>query len=127
MLQARISQNTEAVKQMNVLSTFPIEIRVQSNRKMNKLLEDLFSNSSWFNRKVAAQRIGDMRKSDYLPELLDRVTTDPFWMVRCAIIQALEKIGDPRAIPALREVEKSDGFQTVRAYAATAIERLSSA
>ncbi|NIS79273.1 MAG: hypothetical protein GTO14_03425, partial [Anaerolineales bacterium] len=50
---------------------------------------------------------------------------DPFWMVRCAIIQALEMIGHPEAIPTLQEVVESDGFQIVRSYAAEAIERLS--
>jgi hypothetical protein len=50
---------------------------------------------------------------------------DPFWMVRYAIIQALEKIGDPRAIPTLQRVEKDDAFLTVRSNAAKAIETLS--
>jgi len=48
-------------------------------------------------------------------------------MVRCAIIQALEMIGDSAAIPTLREVEKRDCFQVVRSHAAKAIERLSPA
>ena len=65
-----------------------------------------------------------MRNPDALSGLLDVLPTDPFWMVRCAIIQALERIGDPRAIPTLREIEKSDGFQVVRSYDAKAIERL---
>jgi hypothetical protein len=46
-------------------------------------------------------------------------------MVRCAIIQALERIDDPRAIPILREVAKNDGFHVVREYAVKANERLS--
>jgi len=46
-------------------------------------------------------------------------------MVRCAIIQALEMIGDPGAIPTLREIANSDGFYVVRSHAAKAIERLS--
>jgi HEAT repeat protein len=46
-------------------------------------------------------------------------------MVRCTIIQALESIGDPRAIPTLREIAKRDGFQVVRSYAFRAIGRLS--
>jgi HEAT repeat protein len=46
-------------------------------------------------------------------------------MVRCSIIQALEKIGDPRAIPTLREVAVNDRFQVVRSYATKAIEKLS--
>jgi HEAT repeat protein len=48
-------------------------------------------------------------------------------MVRCAIVQALERIDDPEAITTLREVAKNDGFHIVREYAAMAIERLSTA
>ena len=46
-------------------------------------------------------------------------------MVRYDIIQALEMIGDPGAIPTLQMVAQSDGFQLVRSYAAKAVERLS--
>ena len=60
-----------------------------------------------------------------VPGLLDALLGDPFWMVRCAIIQALEMIGDPWAIPTLREVAENDGFQVVRSHAAKAVERLS--
>jgi HEAT repeat protein len=65
-----------------------------------------------------------MRNPEALPGLLDALPADPFWMVRCAIIQALEKIGDPMAIPTLQEVANSDGFQVVRSYAAKAVDRL---
>ena len=40
---------------------------------------------------------------------------------------ALEMIGDPGAIPALREVAEGDSFQVVRSHAAKAVERLSQA
>jgi HEAT repeat protein len=66
-----------------------------------------------------------MRSRATIQGLLDALPSDPFWMVRCAIIQALEKIGDPRAIPTLREITKSDGFQVVRSHAEKAIEGLS--
>jgi HEAT repeat protein len=46
-------------------------------------------------------------------------------MVRCAIIQAIEKIGDPAAIPTLKQVSVNDSFQVVRSHALKAIERLS--
>lgn len=42
-------------------------------------------------------------------------------MVRCAIIQALEMIDEPSAVPTLREVAESDGFQVVRSHAAKAV------
>jgi HEAT repeat protein len=60
-----------------------------------------------------------------LPGLLEALPADLFWMVHCAIIQSLVRIDDPRAIPTLREIETSDGFQVVRSHAAKAIERLS--
>ena len=66
-----------------------------------------------------------MRNKEALPWLLSALSTDPFWMVRYAIIQALIMIGDPGAIPALREAVKKDGYQAVRSYAAKAVHRLS--
>jgi hypothetical protein len=45
-------------------------------------------------------------------------------MVGCAMIQALERIGDPVAVPTLRKVARKDRFQIVRSYAAKAIDRL---
>ena len=50
---------------------------------------------------------------------------DDFWMVRCAIIQALEMIETIRAIKVLEKVADQDSYQVVRSYAAKAIERLS--
>jgi hypothetical protein len=47
---------------------------------------------------MAAQCLGQMRSTEALPGLLAALLTDPFWMLRCAIIQALEMIGDPEAI-----------------------------
>ncbi len=114
----------ELEKNMVAFTTFPVRIEVQPDRKLDKLLADLFSNSSWFDRKIAAQKLGYTRNPDALTGLLEALPSDPFWMVRCAIIQALEVISDARAIPTLREVEKHDSFQIVRSYAAKAIERI---
>ena len=74
---------------------------------------------------MAANKIGSMRNPEALPGLLAALATDNFWMVRCAIIQALEMIGDPGAIPTLQEAAISDSFQVVRSYAAKAVDRLS--
>jgi len=60
-----------------------------------------------------------------LPGLLAALPEDKFWMVRCSIIQALEMIGEPGAVPALCEVAEYDGFQVVRSHAAKAVQRLS--
>jgi len=50
---------------------------------------------------MAAKRLGYLRDPGALPALLQALLTDPFWMVRTSIIQALEMIGDPAAIPTL--------------------------
>ena len=125
MFQIMTNQNTELEKKVNEYKTFPIDIELQSNHKLDELFADLFSNSYWYERKIAAQEIGGMHNQDALPGLLDALTTDPFWMVRCAIIQALGLIGDSRAIPTLREIEKNDSFQAVRSYSAMISGRIS--
>jgi len=125
MYQTNIYQSPELVDQMNTYRTPPLVLVVQPDIKLYKLLADLSPDTPWGDRKIAAEKIGSMRCPEALPGLLDALPSDPFWMVRCAIIQALEMIGDPSAIPTLREIAKSDGFQVVRSYAAKAIERLS--
>jgi HEAT repeat protein len=126
MLTVNINQRPHVVIDvMNTFTTLPIPIDVQSDRKMVKLLADMSPETPWGDRQIAAKKLGRMRSPEALPGLLKALQTDPFWMVRCAIIQALEMIGDARAIPTLLQVARSDGFQVVRSYAAKAIERLS--
>ena len=98
---------------------------VQPDLVLCQLLADLSPAISWGDRKMAANKLGNMRCSEALPFLLNALSSDPFWMVRSAIIQALEKIGDPKAIPALRRTAQNDSFQFVRSHAAKAIQRLS--
>jgi len=124
MLTVNINQYPEA-DLMNAFTTLPLIVEVQPDRKLNNLLADLSPGTSWGDRQIAAQKIGCLRNPEALPALLEALPADPFWMVRCAIIQALERIGDPGAIPTLRETAKIDGFQIVRSHAAKAIERLS--
>ncbi|MEA3438823.1 MAG: HEAT repeat domain-containing protein [Chloroflexota bacterium] len=127
MLPENIYQRTEVADKMNIYTTWPwpLAVEVQPDRKLYKLLADLSPDTPWGDRQIAAKKIGYMRSPEALPGLLDALPDDPFWMVRCAIIQALEMIGDPGAIPTLREAAKNDGFQVVRSYAAKAVERLS--
>jgi HEAT repeat protein len=103
----------------------PREVATIPDPKVEKLLADLSPDRDWGRREIAAQKLGYMRSQEGVPGLLNALPSDPFWMVRCAIIQALEMIGDPKAIPTLQEVANKDGFQVVRSYAAKAIERLS--
>lgn len=125
MFPANLDQHPQVADLLNPFTTLPIAVEVQPDRKLDILLADLSPDTSWGDRKVAAEKLGYMRSPEALPGLLAALPGDPFWMVRCAIIQALERIGDPGAIPTLRELAKSDGFQVVRSYAAKAIERLS--
>lgn len=120
-----IYQQAEVEDEMTTIVGLPLPREFQIDRRIDTLLVDLSPDTPWADRKMAAQKLGSMRRRAAIPGLLNALPFDPFWMVRCAIIQALEKIGDPRAIPTLREVAKSDGFQVVRSYAAEAIERLS--
>lgn len=120
-----LDQHTHVVLDvMNTFTTLPIPIEIETDHQREALLADLVPEIPWGDRKIAAEKIGNLRLLDALPALLAVLPTDPFWMVRCAIIQALEKLGDPRAIPVLQDVAKEDGFQVVRSYAVKAIERL---
>lgn len=126
MYQQNYEYQTQAVDEELIYASFPLALVVQPEIKIYQLLAELSPDTSWGDRKIAAQKLGNLRNPDALPGLLDVLPIDPFWMVRCAIIQALEKIGDPMAIPTLREVAEKDGFQVVRSHALKAIERLSS-
>ena len=126
MLSVNLDQRPHVVVDvMNTFTTLPIAIDLYPDRKVDILVADLSPDVSWGDRKIAAEKLGSLRSPEALPGLLNALPADPFWMVRCAIIQALAMIGDPRAIPTLREVAKNDGFQAVRSYAAKVIGKLS--
>ena len=118
------NQHPQVLDKMNTFTTLPMDIEVQPDCKLAALLAALTPDTPWGERQIAARKLGCMRNLEATSGLLAALPGDPFWMVRCAIIQALEMIGDPRAIPTLQEVTKNDGFQVVRSYAAKAIERL---
>jgi HEAT repeat protein len=86
---------------MNTIATLPLTVQVHPDRKMEGLLAELSPTTSWENRQIAAKKLGYMRDPEALPALLQALLTDAFWMVRNAIIQALEVIGDSAAIPTL--------------------------
>ncbi len=117
-------QHPDTANKMNVFTAFPPVIETHPDHELDALLVNLAPETPWGERQIAARKLGYMRNPEALPGLLAALPTDPFWMVRCAIIQALEMIGDQAAVPTLRKVAKDDGFQVVRAYAAKAIERL---
>ncbi|MDH3943528.1 MAG: HEAT repeat domain-containing protein [Anaerolineae bacterium] len=89
------------------------------------LLAQLSPQVSWGDRRMAALKLGAKKDPSALPGLQESMKNDSFWMVRCAIVQALEMIGAPEAISTLQEIVRSDNYQVVRSYAAKAVERLS--
>jgi len=124
MYQAQFEGQTEIVDQVEAFGGMEVVIKVQPDHQVAQYFANLAPDVAWGNRQIAARKLGNMRNPEALHALADALPADPFWMVRCEIIQALEKIGDPRAIPTLRQVAKEDSFQFVRGYAAKAIERL---
>jgi HEAT repeat protein len=124
MYQANVDQHPEVVDQMKPIAAMAVALKVHPDHELAQNLANLAPDVAWGDRQIAARKLGNMRNLEAVPALADALPADPFWMVRCDIIQALDKIGDPRAIPVLRQVAKKDGFQVVRSYAAKAIERL---
>ena len=125
MLAVNINQRQNKVAVLEPFATLPLVIEVQIDHKLDELLQDLSPDKPWFDRKLAATELGRMRNPEAVPGLIAALQIDPFWMVRCAIIQALETIGDPAAILILEEVAKSDDFSAVRSHASRAIDWLS--
>jgi HEAT repeat protein len=93
--------------------------------EVERLLASLSPDQPWGDRQLAAKELGYQKAEGALSGLLNALETDNFWMVRFSIIQALVMIGDPRAIPTLKAVASTDTYQSVRSYAAKAVERLS--
>ena len=124
MFQVMNNQYPEAVEEIQAFTAFPLSIEVLPD---HDLIADLSPQVPWGQRQRAAKRLGSKKALAAVPALLQVLPTDPFWMVRCAVIQALERIGDPNAIPTLQQVAQNDSFQVVRSYAEKAIERLSRA
>lgn len=118
----RINQNEQVIEFDNQISPV-FQTKLDPRVEMN--LINLSPETPWGNRQIAARNLGNLRDSAAIAVLMDSLQTDDFWMVRCAIIQALEKIADPRAIPGLILASQQDTYQAVRSYAAKAVERLS--
>jgi HEAT repeat protein len=127
MLPNTYEHQTDVIDTWDKLTSLPLIFEIQRDQKLDKYLSNLSPDTPWGDRKTAAQQLGSMRCQEAVPGLLEVLPTDPFWMVRCSIIQALEMIGNPNAISTLRAVAENDSFQVVRSYAVKAIDRLSSA
>jgi HEAT repeat protein len=125
MLAVNTKQTQKKVDILEPFATLPLVSEVQIDHKVDELLQELSPDKPWFDRKLAAIELGQMQNPEAVPGLIAALPTDPFWMVRCAIIQALETIGDPAAILILEEVAKSDDFSAVRSHAFRALDWLS--
>ncbi len=119
------NQYPQAVDEIQVTTALPLPIVLPADDELSTLITKLSPETSWGKRQEAARKLGYKKNPAAVPALLDALPADPYWMVRNAIIQALQQIGDPRAIPTLHQVAENDGMQVVRSYAAKAIERLS--
>ncbi len=129
MLEVVVDRHASVADKIELFSQGPIGkgpgiIEPQSDDLLDRLISDLSPKASWGDRRKAARKLGDLANPAAVSGLLTALPADPFWMVRCNMIQALERIGDPRAIATLQRVEKEDAFLTVRCHAAKAIETL---
>ena len=73
-------------------------------------------NRGW--RYSSAQLLGERRVVEAVEPLIERFQLEKDHSVRIVVAQALHKIGDARAIPALKKVAKTDRNGTVRHMAA---------
>ena len=119
------NHTSQTEEKINKTPAFPHAFEVKFDPRVKRLLANLSSDTPWGDRQIAARKLGYLRDENALQGLLAALQIDNFWMVRCSIIQALEMIGQPEAIPVLSEVAIQDDFQVVRSYAAKAVERLS--
>ncbi len=110
---------------MNTLTSLPITVTPNAGENQQNYHVSLAPDLPWLERQEAARRMGSLGGSAAVNALVDALPHDPFWMVRCSIVLALQQIGDPAAIPVLEEVARSDSFQAVRSHARKAIEQLS--
>ena len=125
MLYINPTDEKQSFNETREIPAWPLVAYLEADFLASQMLADLSPDVPWDARKSAAQRLGDCGGDVAVQGLLEHLPSDPFWMVRCAIIQALERIGDPQAIPTLNKVAKNDRFRIVQSYAAKAIQRLS--
>jgi HEAT repeat protein len=125
MLYMNITDERQANNETREFPTWPLAAYLEVDFLASQMLADLSPDVPWDVRKGTAKRLGDCGGVLAVQGLLEHLPSDPFWMVRCAIIQALERIGDPQAIPTLKKVAKNDRFRIVQSYATKAIQRLS--
>jgi HEAT repeat protein len=125
MYASQMNQNPEIADQISVGFVLSPALEAQPEPEIAALMDKLSPSVSWGERQSAARKLGRMHCLAAVPALMAVLPSDPYWMVRCAIVQALQMIGDRSAVPLLEEVAIRDRYQAVRSYAAKAVERLS--
>ena len=65
-------------------------------------------------RCTAAQQLGERGLEDAVEPLIERLKVEKDYSVRIVIAKSLLKIGDPQAIPVLKDLAKNDKNRTVR-------------
>lgn len=124
MNQVTAAQPIRETNQTEIFAAPALSYELKTDDILTHLLTTLFTNPSWFERQVAAKKLGDMAGDEAAVGLIEALPNDPFWMVRCAIVQSLERIGNTDSVPALQAVADCDQNNIVRQYAAAAVQRL---
>lgn len=120
MISTDVYQESRNVRKRALIWQLAPAVENANDQELAVLLADLEPDRPWGARRSAARKLGYMDSRAAVPALMRALPGDSFWMVRCAMIQALEKIGDARALPTLRQVAVADHFQIVRSHAAKA-------
>jgi HEAT repeat protein len=123
MVQAIVEAPSREEVQENAALRLPHE--AQADGVLADLLAALSDNPYWYERRVAARKLGELGSDEAAAGLRAALLNDPFWKVRCAIIQSLERIGDARGVSVLQVAADSDPSHIVREYAAAVVRRLS--
>lgn len=124
MFRVNSTQGQELAEILYPMTSLPIAIQVHPDLEIEELIPGLSPEIPWLERQTAARKLGSIGTTGAIQVLESCLRTDPFWMVRCVIIQSLEMIGDPAVIPTLENVAVKDSFQAVRSAAAAAVENL---
>jgi HEAT repeat protein len=125
MYQATMVQTLQQMNPAGAAVTLPVSVETQTDDVLGQLLDTLSTSPYWPERQAAAIRLGDLGGDEAHAGLVAALPDDPFWMVRCTIVQSLERIGKADSMPVLQATAERDPNQVVRQYAAATVQYLS--
>ena len=100
-----------------------VNLAAAEDNEATRLIKALTSkNLGW--RVSAAQLLGDNHEERAVKPLIKMLNTDYSYAARVSAAVALAKIGDKKALKALKRISKHDRNQTVRTVALGAFEVL---